>query len=572
MLGANEASLSTFHKFGIIFLHKYIHLLNRSSDFACVDRSDQKRILKDIVLKDQKINISELVNKISRIKCSMQDEIEDVEIKNIKDIFAGYQRELIAMNGIDFDDMILLPTKILKDNNELAKSLPYSYIMVDEYQDTDKSQRELLKQLCAFHNNICVVGDDDQTIYSFRGANHENILDFSKDFAGAKTIKLEQNYRSTMNILKASNLLILNNQKRLGKTLFSELGEGSCVEFHELPTPKQEAQFILKQVRLLISKGHAADDIAILYRTNRQSRALEEVFLKNDQPYRIKKGLPFYERAEVKDVLSYMQLAINQDNDLAFKRACNQPRRGFGEKKLQALGQLAKAKSCSLFAALELSAKSAQELSFLSFIKSLSNSSTPVICSKIEALNLHDCYKDDNQERANNIKELHKALQERYKEGQDLAQALSEIALYSHSSHSENEGRGTWFMSVHASKGLEFGAVFVIGMEAGLFPLAGSALEEERRLAYVACTRAKRKLTLSWSRHKDFAQSSPSPFLGELQGEVLEVITGPLEPGELVRHKLFGIGRVEARVRGSMLKIVFSGQPRVIDESFLERA
>ena len=327
--------LLTFHKFGLIFLKLYIHLLNRDNNFVIIDSDDQRKILKQI---SKELPPNYMSKEISRYKNSFLTPNEvyelanDTNYKKMAHIYEKYQIYLLENNLVDFDDLLLLTYKILDENNDLAKEISqkYQYIMVDEYQDTNEIQLLLLKKLCLTHNNICVVGDDDQSIYGFRGANHKNILDFEKDF-NAKVIKLELNYRSTNQILKAANALISFNKNRYDKKLISAIGDGKEIKVLSNYNEIAEAESIAKDIKQLIHNGVNPKDIAILYRINALSRSIEDGLRNEGIAYKLVGGMKFYEREEIKDLISYLRLMVNPHDDYSFKRIVNKPRRGIGK-------------------------------------------------------------------------------------------------------------------------------------------------------------------------------------------------------------------------------------------------
>ena len=579
--------LLTFHKFGLIFLKLYIHLLNRDNNFVIIDNDDQKKILKQIST-DLPPNF--MAKEISKYKNSFlsPDEVyalaNDTTYKKLAHIYDKYQKYLLENNLVDFDDLLLLSYKILDENEDLTKDISkkYQYIMVDEYQDTNEIQLLLLKKLCSTHNNICVVGDDDQSIYGFRGANHKNILEFEKDF-NAEVIKLELNYRSTNQILNAANSLISFNKNRYDKKLISANGDGKEVRVLSNYNEIAEAEMIAKEIKNLINNGINPKDIAILYRINALSRSIEDGLRNAGIPYKLVGGMKFYEREEIKDLISYLRLIINIHDDYSFKRVVNKPRRGIGKTTIQKLENAKGEKSFIEFIKESdlnfLSKKAAKTLKeFVSTIEFLSKSSLEELPELIEeSIKLSKSYKDED--KARNIEEFYGLIHE--KSDLSLREFLNELSLESDQDKITDEMINV--MTIHASKGLEFDYLYVIGMEEGFFPLNDADIEEERRLAYVAITRAKKELTLSFveSRYIRGQRNRlfKSRFLTEaglIKGERVNLNeSSAIKKGTLVKHKVFGTGRVIGINKAgnkTKLKIDFGGTVREILSDFVEKA
>ena len=578
--------LLTFHKFGLLFLKLYIHLINRDNNFVIIDSDDQKKILKSISA-DLPPNF--MAKEISKYKNSFlsSDEVyalanEEV-YKKLAFIYEKYQNYLIDNNLVDFDDLLLLTYKILHENDDLNREISqkYQYIMVDEYQDTNEIQLLLLKKLCSTHNNICVVGDDDQSIYGFRGANHKNILDFEKDF-NAKVIKLELNYRSTNQILNAANTLISFNKNRYDKKLISAIGDGKEVEVLENYNETAEAETIAKRIKNLIDSGVNPNEIAILYRINALSRSIEDGLRNYGIPYKLVGGMKFYEREEIKDLISYLRLIINPNDDYSFKRVVNKPKRGIGKTTIIKLEEAKGEKSFFEFIKEDdlsfLSKKAAKTLKdFVKMIEFFSTLSLEDLIDTIEeSIELSTSYKDEDKRR--NIEEFYGMMRE--KNDLSLREFLNELSLES----DQDKIADTLInvMTIHASKGLEFGYLFVIGMEEGFFPLNDADIEEERRLAYVAMTRAKKELTLSYVKSRflrgqrtNVAKSRFLTEAGLIKGERVNLQeNSAVKKGALVKHKVFGTGRVIGINKAgnkTKLKIDFGGVVREILSDFVER-
>jgi DNA helicase-2/ATP-dependent DNA helicase PcrA len=578
--------LLTFHKFGLIFLRLYIHLLNRDSNFIIIDSDDQKKIIKSIS-KDLPINF--IIKEISKYKNSFltPDEVftlaNESIYKNLAYIYEKYQKYLLENNLVDFDDLLLLSYKILNENEDLCSEISnkYQYIMVDEYQDTNEIQLKLLKKLCKNHNNICVVGDDDQSIYGFRGANHKNILNFEKDF-NAKVIKLQINYRSTAQILNAANKLISYNKNRYKKELISAKGDGEKIDVIESYNEITESEEIAKRIKLLINKGINPNEIAILYRINALSRAIEDALRSYNIAYKLIGGIKFYEREEIKDLISYLRLIANPNDEYSFKRVVNKPKRGIGKATLLKLEKEKGDKNYLEFIKENdlnfLSKKAAKTLKeFANFIDKLSNYKIDEIPEILEkTIEFSSSYKDEDKKR--NIEEFYGIMREN--RNIEVREFLNELSLQSDQDTIENTMINV--MTIHASKGLEFDYVFVTGMEEGFFPLNDADIEEERRLAYVAFTRAKKKLTLSFTKSRYIRgirnSVNPSRFLEEAglikSKKINFKENNGIKNGTLVKHKVFGTGRIIGiNKAGNKIKykIDFRGVIREILSDFVEK-
>lgn len=596
--------LCTFHKFGLLFLKFHISELGRSANFQVIDTDDKKKIIKGFEIN---LPTSLLAAKISTYKNSLIDpkDIDELlkgEDDELSRMYSGfyahcaraykrYEAYLAANNLVDFDDLLILPYKILSANERLCDEISrrYAYITVDEYQDTNDIQFKLLQKLCTVHENLAVVGDDDQSIYGWRGARIENILNFKDQFSNVKFIKLEQNYRSTDEILNAANELISHNKNRLGKSLTSMNGGGEKIEILRSDEESIEAAKIAEAIKKLLSSGVTPSQIAVLYRVNALSRALEEGLNRAKIPYKMVGGVKFYERAEIKDTIAYLRLVNDEHDDFSMRRIINVPKRGIGKVSLARLEELSRLRLISLFDAFSepdagLSAKAAQALSELkSGIASISALADTI--KKIEALEpvfgLKAYYASlpDGADRVANIDEFLAMLKDEAsnKPDFDLAEFLNELSLLS--DQDAIMGDAINIMSVHASKGLEFEHLFVIGLEEGFFPLLGdsSDIEEERRLAYVAITRAKRTITLSFAASRFYRgkreRLDASRFIAEaglVAKEPPREQSSGFSKGELIKHKLFGIGQITA-VNGDRLTINFGGISRVIMSNFIEK-
>jgi len=601
--------LCTFHKFGLLFLKLHIEKLGRKNNFVIIDSDDKKKIIKRIAKEHNiDLNIAFINSEISKYKNTLlkADEIirkaELSDYKKIATIYKDYEKEIVENNLVDFDDLLMLTYQILNENNDLRKetSERYQYIMVDEYQDTNELQFKLLELLASEHNNLCVVGDDDQSIYGWRGANIRNILEFSSYFKNTKTVKLEINYRSTTPILKAANDLIEHNTQRIGKKLSSFKGDGKSVKlFHSLDEGL-EATSIATEINTLLKQGVSSDEIAVLYRINALSRSLEEGFRKKGLPFKLLGGMRFYDRAEIKDIISYFRLFSNPNDDFSLERIINKPKRAIGKVSLDKLKKIAFQKQCSIFSLISgadlselssiVSKKAASSLKeFAQHIEILQNEITNSLYNFLELfeelIGVKNFYASmvDGQERILNIDEFYGYFREAILKNPILTLDvfLNDISLQS--DQDQIDENAITIMSIHASKGLEFEHLYVIGLEEEFFPLLGDGcnMEEERRLGYVAITRAKSDLTLCYTDSRFYKgqrkRIQKSRFLGEaglVNDTAFRVSKKPsFKKGDLVKHKIFGIGRVQASTKSGheyKLKINFGGSKRDILSSFVQ--
>ncbi len=601
--------LSTFHKFGLLFLKFHIERLGRDNAFVIIDSDDKKRLLRSLA-KTLKIdlNLSFVANEISKYKNTLlapeevTQKAELPDYKKVARIYEAYQRNIVENNLVDFDDLLMLTYQILDADPQLRRetSLRYRYIMVDEYQDTNELQYKLLRLLASEHNNLCVVGDDDQSIYGWRGANIRNILDFHKHFDGVTVVKLETNYRSTEAILEAANNLIEHNTGRLGKTLISHRGKGDPVRLIHSLDEAHEAKTIAREVQELLAQGVHPDEIAVLYRINALSRSLEEGFTREGLGFKLIGGIRFYERAEIKDIISYFRVLSNPHDDFSFVRIVNKPKRGIGKASLDKLQRAAYERKVSLyelidrsdFATLETIAGKRVATALKKLIdtihtlqneadKSLGNLVT--LFEEIIGLKQHYASTADGMERIMNIDEFYGYFRDAVSKNPELTldAFLNDISLQSDQDQIEEDAIA--IMSIHAAKGLEFEHVYVIGMEEEFFPLLGDGtnMEEERRLGYVAITRAKSHLSLCYVDSRFYKgrrkQIDKSRFLGEtglIQHTSLKVTkTAAFKKGDLVKHKIFGIGRVQAVNKSGKeykLLINFGGNKKEILSSFVQ--
>ncbi len=597
--------LCTFHKFGLLFLKFNIHLLGRKNNFVVIDTDDKKKILKKI---NAELPLQLLASEISRYKNSLitpdeaYKQAEFFNYQQIAKVYEEYEAYLKENNLVDFDDLLALTYKIMDAFPDLTTQISqkYQYIMVDEYQDTNELQLMLLKKLCSEHKNLCVVGDDDQSIYGWRGAHIRNIIEFDQDFEDATIIKLQKNYRSTNQILKVANTLINHNRGRLGKELESTRGDGKEIVVLNSSDENEEARKIAHHIQELIDGRVHHSDIAILYRVNVLSRSLEEGLNRAGINYKLVGGLRFYDRAEIKDLVSYLRVMVNVHDDFSLKRIINKPKRGIGKASLEKIELAAHRNGKSIFEYLESAdveklealVKKKNTKTLKQFVedvhfvaKSAKESMYDFIDLLEETFKLKEIYKNtpDEVEKILNIDEFYGLFRDFVKNNPEaeLIEFLNDISLQS--DQDEVKGESIFMMSIHAAKGLEFGHVFVVGLEEGFLPIVGegSDLEEERRLGYVAFTRAKDTLTLSHAgsrfykgRRSDLEKSRFINEAGLCEGSLKVEKSSNFKKGDLVRHKIFGAGRVIGVAKSGKeykLSINFGGTKREILSSFVEK-
>ena len=533
---ANNMWISTFHSSCVRILRREIDKLGYSKDFTIYDSSDQKTLIK-LVMKELNINEKEITDleilgTIGKAKDNIQSaqsfkkENEDNFRKNkIADAYLLYQKKLKENNALDFDDLIVITVELFRKHNDVLEFYQnkFKYIMIDEYQDTNKAQYEFAKLLAAKHKNICVVGDDDQCIYAWRGADIRNILDFEKDYPEAKVVKLEQNYRSKGNILEAANKVIKNNAERKFKILRTEQVEGEKISIHRAYSDKMEAAFVVSEIEKLKSdKGYKYKDFAVLYRTNAQSRNFEEALRRAGIPYRIFGGLKFYDRKEIKDILAYLKIIVNPKDSISLRRIINVPKRSIGDTTVEKLQNHATEIDDTLYNVLldvdyvpGLTARSINPIKkFIDMMEEIMVMSEQLSVSQlIEYVlektgylkSLKDSKLIEDQSRIENLEELVSDAVEFEKsneEDKSLSAYLEKVALVQDMDDLEAEDNYVMLMTVHSSKGLEFPTVFLVGMENGIFPNAAcfehdNQMEEARRLCYVGITRAEEKLYMT---------------------------------------------------------------------------
>ena len=564
---ANEMWISTFHSTCVRILRREIDKLGYKSSFTIYDTSDQKILLKECMkalnINDKDITLQEIMGKIGRAKDNMRTpesymrEFEHhFREKKIADVYQMYQKRLKENNALDFDDLIFKTVELFKSHPDVLEFYQnkFKYIMVDEYQDTNGAQYEFVKLLAKKYKNICVVGDDDQCIYAWRGADVTNILDFEKDYPDCKVIKLEQNYRSKGNILEAANVVIVNNSRRKNKALRTEQESGSKIKIYRAYSDKEEADFVARQILEIKSKDkYENKDFAVLYRTNAQSRIFEETFRRRGIAYKIVGGTKFYDRKEIKDMLAYLKVLINPQDDISIKRIINVPKRSIGDATVNKVQEFADSYELNLWDALQevrtiptLTARNCSSLE--KFTELMDNfmimSETMPVSMLIETIlketgYLEELKKSNEIEDKSRIENLQELVSdavdfEKNSEDKSLMAYLEKVSLVQDTEDPEKEQENAVvLMTIHSAKGLEFPNVFMVGMENGLFPSMSDLdkedqMEEARRLCYVGITRAKETLYMTSSEvRRVFGRTvsySQSDFIGEIRNDLKEYI------------------------------------------------
>jgi DNA helicase II / ATP-dependent DNA helicase PcrA len=620
----------TFHAFACRILRQHHGLLNLPRFFTIYDQDDQKRLvtqaMKELGLEDQKNKASMYVSIISRAKDDLLDAgsysiyamtSPDMSRQTAARIYAVYQKKLEAAGALDFGDLLLKTCELLKSQTEIREYYQdyFLHLLVDEYQDTNHAQYVLTKTLAAKHRNICVVGDDDQSVYSWRGANIRNILEFERDFGDAKVVTLEQNYRSTSLILDAATSVIKNNKERKAKTLWTQKEAGESVTVRELPNEMEEARWTISSLQGMVARGASLSDVAIFYRTNAQSRSFEEALRRSGLAYRIVGAMRFYERKEIKDILAYLRLALNPDDAAAFSRALGDRPRGIGKTSLDAAAVYAQEKGLSLLNAFRvqdqvpgLSAGARRGMSEMATLVDALKTNLPGLPPSqaiAQALQMSGYWEwlekevdtdPDAAGRMNNLQELMNAAKEYEEKAKasgevvDVGRYLEGIALQSGIDDYDPSVPAVTLMTVHLAKGLEFPIVFLSGLEEGLFPIGGgnaspADLEEERRLCYVGITRARRTLFMTYASTRRMFGSvyanlpsrfivearlfsgtegvvhhapavRPAPTAEGVPGTSRRAFVDGFRLGMRVKHPAFGLGRVvEKSGSGETVKV-----------------
>ena len=565
--------IGTFHSFGLRVIRENYELCGLSKNFTIIDSDDSlsivKKILKNNNIDPKKFSPYAIRNKISFIKNEMLSDSELDRLFNTPfdelcvDIYHKYQKILLESNVIDFDDLLSMPVEMFMKHKDVLEHYQekYQYILIDEYQDTNPVQYKLSKLLASKHKNIFVVGDMNQSIYAFRQADYKNIINFENDYKDCKVIKLEENYRSTNNILNAANCVIKNNTQRKDLNLWSQKGDGFKVRYMRSYDEKHEVTLVMSEIEKLLAEGTKRSDIAILYRTNGQSRVFEEGLLNKGIPCKVVGGYYFYNRKEIKDLIAYLRLIYNPNDSVSLRRVINVPKRGIGEAAINNLENLSEINGTSMFE--NLSTK--KELEFKSLIEELitlseNSSLTELIDHVLVMTGIKDELSQnmslENELRLENLLEF-KSITSNFEEREgcvNLGDFLEEISLIADVSQHKEDGEEVTLMTIHSAKGLEFKIVFLVGMEESIFPHANSllesdGLEEERRLCYVGITRAKEMLYLTNAKRRMLygkdTMNMPSRFIDEIQGDYIENFGITLEEKKIDSNKMYTEGANE---------------------------
>lgn len=599
----NYAFVGTFHSLGVKILRENASSVNLTKDFTIIDSDDIlsiiKKILKEKGIDPKQYAPSYIRNRISFIKNEMLDEGEISKFFNTPpekiahEVYLEYQRVLRNNNSVDFDDLLTLPVEIFLHNHDILEKYQdrFKYILVDEYQDTNQVQYKFCRLLAWKYQNIFIVGDPDQSIYMFRGANFRNILNFEKDYQNAKVIPLEENYRSTKYILDAANSVIKHNKERKEKNLWCSRGDGLKVKYLRAYDDKHEMTLVIDEVKKLLDSGHNKKDIGILYRTNAQARLVEEQFLKANISYKVVGSYYFYQRKEIKDLLCYLKLILNNNDEISLRRVINVPKRGIGEATLRRLEVEARENNTSMFESIT----KGKELDFKNLILEMTKdaeslSLTELIDLILDKTGIREEYVSDksleSELRLDNLEEF-KSITANFEEqtgSVNLSDFLEEVSLIADMSEHKVDDDEVTLMTIHSAKGLEFPYVFLIGMEDGIFPhqnafLEQDGLEEERRLCYVGITRAKEGLFISNAKRRMLygkeTMNPPSRFIKEIDESLLDIANPSMQEntfkkedmftnedvnynkGDIVNHLLYGKG-VVIDVVGDFVSIAFA--------------
>ena len=603
MLGtvAYQIQISTFHSFGLTILKEHYDKLGYDKNFTILDSDDSstvvKKILKDMDKDPKKYSYKAIRNKISSAKNELMEPEDLAKFSTndmdelVVDVYKKYKEKLKTNNSVDFDDLLMLPITLFRKYPEVLKFYQdrFKYILIDEYQDTNEAQYLLTKMISAKYKNICVVGDNDQSIYSFRGSNYKNILNFEKDYNNAKVIMLERNYRSTKQILDVANCIIKKNTLRKDKNLWTDNETGEKVKYHRAENEKDEAFYVKCQIEEL-KKTEKLSEIAVLYRTNAQSRNMEEALLKENIPYKVIGSMYFYKRKEIKDLLSYLNVIYNSNDDISLLRVINVPKRGIGAKTIENLSIQADLLNQSIYSTIE----AGKELEFKKIIEDIkankdNMSLTELVDYVLAKSGMRKEFEDENtldsEVRLENLEEF-KSITKNFEEERgiiSLEDFLMEISLVADVEEHKNNTEVVTLMTIHSAKGLEFDNVFVIGLEEGIFPHTNclndfNEVEEERRLCYVSITRARKKLWLINAKRRTIygmdSMNPPSRFIKEIDNELLESdakeenimpkivkknmidTNADYNMGDKIKHDTFGLG-VIVGIDKSILTIAF---------------
>ena len=603
LYGDVSSFIGTFHSFGLRIIRENYVLCDLGNNFNIIDSDDSlsiiKKILKSENLDPKKYNPYFIRNRISLIKNEMLSEAEMDRVFNTDidklcvDIYYKYQNTLRKSNCIDFDDLLVLPVKIFMNHKDILEHYQerYKYILVDEYQDTNPVQYKMCKFLSSKYQNIFVVGDMNQSIYGFRQADYKNIINFERDYKNCKTIKLEENYRSTNNILNAANCVIKNNKERKDLSLWSKKGEGLKVKYIRSYDEKHEVTVVINEIMKLLDTGINRKDIAILYRTNGQSRVFEEGLLNKNIPCKVVGGYYFYNRKEIKDLIAYLRLINNPADSVSLTRIINVPKRGIGDAAIKNIEEISKLENISMFDSLTTK----KELAFKSLIEELikdskSMSLTELIDDILDKTGIREELTQDKslegELRLENLLEF-KSITANFEEKEgcvNLGDFLEEISLVADYSQHREDGDEITLMTIHSAKGLEFEVVFLVGMEEGIFPHANSlleenGLEEERRLCYVGITRAKSILYITNAKRRMLYgkdnMNEPSRFIKEIDSDLIDRcdtlkdeskinkssmyqdgLNDDIKAGDTIEHETLGLG-VVISIDGSLIDVAF---------------
>ena len=589
----NYAFVGTFHSFGLKIIRENTEKIGLSKNFTIIDSDDVssiiKKILKDKGLDPKQYAPSYIRNRISFIKNEMLSETEVLKFFNTPpekvafDVYKEYVRILKRNNSVDFDDLLKLPVELFQEYPEVLEKYQdhFKYILIDEYQDTNEVQYKLTKLLAKKYQNIFIVGDPNQSIYAFRQANFRNILNFENDYKNTKVVTLDQNYRSTTTILDAANSVIKNNKERKDVNLFSNCGEGVKLKYLRSYDEKHEITLITEEIKKLFDMGYTKNDMAVFYRTNGQSRIVEEMFIKANIPYKVVGSYYFYARKEIKDLICYLRLILNHDDEISLRRVINVPKRGIGAKTIEDLAKKAEVNNTSMFEALE----KGKELDFKNLILELTKEA-----ENLSLTELIDCILDksgikkeletentlESELRLDNLMEF-KSITATFEErtgSVNLNDFLEEVSLIADMSEHKDADDAVTLMTIHSAKGLEFRVVFLVGMEEGIFPHSNSfceegGLEEERRLCYVGITRAKERLYLTNAKRRMLygkdTVNPPSRFLNEIESSLVETLNASIKEEKVINKKdMYQDGEVDFS-KGEVVTHTIYGRGVVLD-------
>ena len=603
LIGEVKSFIGTFHSFGLRIIRENYMYLGLDRNFTIIDSDDVlsiiKKILKDKNLDPKHYSPYYIRNKISFIKSQMLSDMEiekcfntDIDLV-VKEVYHIYLDKMIKNNSIDFDDLLCKPVILFSEHKDILEQYQnrYKYILIDEYQDTNPVQYKLTKLLANKNKNIFVVGDMNQSIYAFRQADYRNILNFERDYKDCKVIKLEENYRSTNNILNAANSVIKNNKERKDLKLWSEKGEGIKIKYMRAYDEKHEVTLVIEEINKLLNEGYDRKDIGILYRTNAQSRVVEEGMLAKGIPYKVVGSYYFYNRKEIKDLISYLRLIYNNNDEVSLRRIINVPKRGIGDAAIKNLENVSMLEGISMFDSLSTN----KEIEFKNLITDLVNDSNNMSLTELIDIVLiktglrRELEEDktlENELRLDNLMEF-KSITASFEERTgmvSLGEFLEEISLISDMSSHKEDGDEVTLMTIHSAKGLEFDVVFLIGMEEGLFPhtmsLMENGIEEERRLCYVGITRARERLYITNAKRRMLygkdTMNMPSRFIDEIDSNCIEENdvgvkvekkidtkkmynkseNAEIKIGDIISHESLGTG-VVVNMNGDLIDVAF---------------